>query len=101
MLQKLWNCDSDFSGSRVYVTCAPPSMLACSGFSLLLGQPLFCCTEVLVRVLTNVLQNGPGPVVMVRADMDALPVKEKTGLEYASTKVGIDREGVERGVMRK
>ena len=46
-----------------------------------------------------VLRNGPGPTVMVRADMDGLPVKEDTGLSYASTarQVGID--GVENFVM--
>ncbi len=32
-----------------------------------------------------VLKNGPGPVVLVRSDMDALPVQEETGLPYAST----------------
>jgi amidohydrolase len=32
-----------------------------------------------------VLKNGPGPVVFARIDMDGLPVKEKTGLPYAST----------------
>jgi hippurate hydrolase len=31
-----------------------------------------------------VLKNGPGPVVMFRGDMDALPVREETGLPYAS-----------------
>ncbi|MET9773541.1 amidohydrolase [Streptomyces sp. NPDC006367] len=36
-----------------------------------------------------VLRNGPGPVVMVRADMDALPVTENTGLPYASTEPGV------------
>ena len=33
----------------------------------------------------GVLRNGPGPTVLLRADMDALPVKEATGLDYAST----------------
>lgn len=37
--------------------------------------------------LVAVLANGAGPTVMVRTDMDALPVKEKTGLPYASTVV--------------
>ena len=39
-----------------------------------------------------VLENGDGPTVMIRADMDGLPVKEDTGLSYASTakQVGID-----------
>ncbi len=34
--------------------------------------------------LVGVLQNGPGPTVMLRTDLDALPVEEKTGLPYAS-----------------
>src|SRR4051812_10428539 len=35
--------------------------------------------------VVGVLRNGKGPTVLVRTDMDALPVKEKTGLPYAST----------------
>ena len=31
-----------------------------------------------------VMKNGPGPVLLIRADMDALPVKEQTGLPFAS-----------------
>src|SRR6478672_9647790 len=34
--------------------------------------------------LVGVLQNGKGPTVMLRTDLDALPVEEKTGLPYAS-----------------
>ncbi|CAG7653663.1 amidohydrolase [Actinacidiphila bryophytorum] len=34
--------------------------------------------------VVGVLRNGPGPVVMVRAELDALPVREDTGLPYAS-----------------
>ncbi len=46
-----------------------------------------------------VLKNGEGPTVMIRADMDGLPVKEDSGLSYASTarQVGID--GIENPVM--
>jgi metal-dependent amidase/aminoacylase/carboxypeptidase family protein len=35
--------------------------------------------------VVGVLKNGDGPVVLMRADMDALPVEEATGLPYAST----------------
>ena len=38
--------------------------------------------------LIAVMRNGPGPVLMLRADMDALPVKEQTGLPFASKAIG-------------
>ncbi|MGB3444306.1 MAG: amidohydrolase [Actinophytocola sp.] len=37
--------------------------------------------------VVGVLRNGPGPTALLRADMDALPMAEKTGLPYASTVV--------------
>ncbi|GAA4895014.1 M20 family metallopeptidase [Tessaracoccus lubricantis] len=43
--------------------------------------------------VVGVLANGDGPTVMFRADIDALPVQEATGLPYASTKTMADREG--------
>jgi amidohydrolase len=46
-----------------------------------------------------VLKNGPGPVVLIRTDMDALPVTEQTGLSYASKVRMKDRSGTEVGVM--
>jgi amidohydrolase len=46
-----------------------------------------------------VMRNGPGPVVMLRADMDALPVVEQTGLPYASKVRGVSRAGGETGIM--
>ncbi|TVT50414.1 amidohydrolase [Amycolatopsis rhizosphaerae] len=47
----------------------------------------------------GVLRNGPGPAVMVRADIDALPVEEKTGLGYASRARGRDGDGKDVPVM--
>jgi hippurate hydrolase len=46
----------------------------------------FTVTESVGKTgVVGVLKNGPGPTVLVRADMDALPVKENSGVEYAST----------------
>lgn len=46
-----------------------------------------------------VLKNGPGPVLLIRADMDGLPVTEQTGLPFASKVRTTTAEGVETGVM--
>lgn len=43
--------------------------------------------------VVGLLRNGDGPTVMLRADMDALPVEEATGLAYASRTVAKDRDG--------
>lgn len=43
--------------------------------------------------VVGLLRNGEGPTVMLRADMDALPIAEDTGLDYASTATGTDAEG--------
>lgn len=48
--------------------------------------------------IAAVLQNGPGPSVLLRADFDALPVKENTGLSYASAKRMKDKDGKEKPV---
>lgn len=46
-----------------------------------------------------VLRNGPGRTVLLRTDMDALPVREKTGLAYASTVTATDDAGATVPVM--
>jgi amidohydrolase len=46
-----------------------------------------------------VMENGPGPVLLMRADMDGLPVEEQTGLDFASQVVATTDEGIESRVM--
>jgi hypothetical protein len=61
----------------------------------------------LLRIQSNVgrtgviavLENGCGPTVLLRADIDALPVEEKTDLPYASKKRMNNLEGIEKPVM--
>lgn len=43
--------------------------------------------------VVGVLRNGPGPTALLRADLDALPVREDTGLDYASTATATDEHG--------
>ena len=43
--------------------------------------------------VVGLLRNGNGPTVMLRADMDALPIEEMTALPYASKAKAKDREG--------
>lgn len=49
--------------------------------------------------VVGLLRNGDGPTVMLRADMDALPVREVTGLPYASTVTATDADGHQTPVM--
>ena len=55
-------------------------------------------TGIGITGVVGVMKNGDGPVVMLRADMDALPVTEATDLPYASKAKGKDEEGNEVGV---
>jgi amidohydrolase len=49
--------------------------------------------------VVGVYENGDGPVIMVRSDMDALPIQEQTGVPYASTQTAILDNGEETPVM--
>ena len=60
----------------------------------------FTVTEKVGKTgVVAVLKNGAGPTLMLRADMDGLPIVEQTGLPYASKVRAVARSGVETGVM--
>lgn len=60
----------------------------------------FEVTEQVGRTgVVAIMRNGAGPTVMLRADMDGLPVVEQTGLPYASEKTATTEEGITTGVM--
>ncbi len=49
--------------------------------------------------VVGILENGEGPTVLIRGDMDALPIAEETGLPYASNVTAKRDDGSEVGVM--
>lgn len=49
--------------------------------------------------VVGVLENGPGPVIMIRAEMDALPLEEKSGVPYSSHVQQRDIDGMQTYVM--
>ncbi|MCE9681848.1 amidohydrolase [Halomonas alkalisoli] len=49
--------------------------------------------------VVSLLRNGEGPTVMLRGDMDALPIKEQTGLDFASRETAIAEDGNEVPLM--
>jgi len=49
--------------------------------------------------IAALFHNGSGPTILLRADFDALPVEERTGLPYASKKRMVDADGIEKPVM--
>jgi len=62
-----------------------------------------CGFEVAARIggygVVGVFKNGTGPTIMLRTEMDALPIEEKTGLDYASKVRAVDADGKEVPVM--
>lgn len=65
-----------------------------------LGEAGFDVTEGVGGTgIVALMKNGKGPLVMMRADMDGLPVPEKSGVSYASTATQVDWDGNEVPVM--
>jgi amidohydrolase len=67
--------------------------------ALLTGLGYEVTTGVGGTGVVAVLRNGDGPTVMLRADMDGLPLQEASGLPNASTARQVDADGIEKPVM--
>ncbi|MDI6718467.1 MAG: amidohydrolase [Methanomicrobiales archaeon] len=80
----------ELSGSEVRTADALARELKKHGFSV--------STGIGGHGVVGVLENGPGAVVLLRAEMDALPIEEKTGLPYASRRKVRTPNGVTVGV---
>jgi amidohydrolase len=85
------HANPELSGQEHRTAAAAAARLARAGFEVTTG--------VGGTGVVGVLRNGEGPTVMLRADMDALPVAEATGLDYASTATATDPDGAEVPVM--
>jgi hippurate hydrolase len=77
--------DPELSGAEERTAGRLADRLAASGLEVLRG--------VGGHGVVGVLRNGPGPIVMLRSELDALPVREQTDLPYASTATARDAEG--------
>jgi amidohydrolase len=75
----------ELSGQEVQTARRVAEELSSAGFQVTTG--------VGGHGVVGVLTNGPGPVLMLRADMDALPMQEETGLPYASREMAIGLQG--------
>lgn len=81
----------ELSGAEIRTSGIVAERLTASGYEVTAG--------VGGTGVVGVLSNGDGPTIALRADMDALPVTEATGLDYASTVVATDDRGNDVGVM--
>lgn len=93
-LQKLYrhlHANPELSFHEVETAKTMATQLTAAGFTV--------TTDVGGTGVVGVMKNGAGPTVLVRADMDALPVPERTGLPYASKVTTADDDGIEVPVM--
>jgi len=67
--------------------------LRAAGFTVTERVGKYSDTTLQSYGVVGVLRNGTGPVLLIRADMDALPVQEQTELPYASTRTALDERG--------
>ena len=84
-LYKHFHAHPELSGQEVRTAARVAEELAAAGCAVTIG--------VGGHGVVGLLQNGTGPVLMLRADMDALPIQEQTGLPYASREIVTGPDG--------
>ena len=90
--------DGGLEAATLKAICDRAEVRAGSFYNLFASKDAAILTVVILLLIWERIANGDGPLVMMRADMDGLPVAEKTGLPFAST-VTTEWRGVETGVM--
>lgn len=90
-LYKHFHAHPELAGHEVRTAARVAEELAAAGCEVTTG--------VGGHGVVGLLQNGTGPVLMLRADMDALPIQEQTGLSYASREIVTGPDGQTSPVM--
>ncbi len=101
-LSELYRCFHEYpelAGSEQYTAERLAAELRSLGLYVYQGIGLFQNPSFEAHGVVGFLYNGTGPTVLVRADMDALPVEEMTQLPYRSKVKNLARYGKEVGVM--
>src|SRR6266436_645340 len=99
MIYKQLHANPELSTQEEQTSAVIAKELRAAGFEVTDHFGQYASPETKAYGVVAVLRNGPGPTVMVRTDMDALPIVENTGVPYAS-KVRVKRaDGTEVGVM--
>lgn len=95
---KKLHANPELSGHEEQTAAFLARELRLSGYQVTEGVGKYLKHQWRGHGVLGLLVNGPGPTVLVRADLDALPIEEQTGLPYAS-RVKAQRDGQEVAVM--
>jgi hippurate hydrolase len=89
----------ELSGQEVHTSAAIAQGLRALGYDISEKVGQYDIAGLTPYGVVGVLRNGSGPTVLLRADMDALPIAEKTGLPFASRATGVGVAGEPTPVM--
>jgi hippurate hydrolase len=82
---KTFHAAPELSTMEVKTSAALAAQLRAAGFEVTEHVGKYVDPDAQANGVVAVLRNGSGPTILIRSDMDALPVKEETGLAYASS----------------